>query len=900
MSTSTGKRSVNRVLFFVVAMTLALGMVPWIAAADTTDEGDGEADVFPAADISEPDSATETSPAATQDGDADEPDTPVLRATATPLESVSIHLDPPVADGHSDTWNRNPADYVSIPDGVSYTISSVHNRWLEADGTPTGSGSSEYSYMFSAGTRYAVRLTLAPKDGFEFTEGTAVTLNDGVNLVSKTLNADGTLTVVINIACIDVPKTYIDSIPLTIVAPTAGMTVQAASNDTSGIVTFPTGQGYGFNVNPIDYYEYHWQNTAGSYLADDYEFQAGTTYRLLIGFITDSASYAFTDPTSVTVTGEGATLVSVGKPGSDQNRSTLTVIINVAIPGGHPVTFDMQGHYDSAPATQMIADGGHATQPSSPAAGDQASDYATTGFTFREWINCTPDRLTGSTVNVPSTQGGSVFDFANETITDAVTLYAAYDGGLEVEACEVGSQANAGGQVRLKTVETDSGYGAGIGQTVIADTWVTVYAQPDDGVEFLGWSTSKSEADIVSTDAEYNFKFTANGTLYALFKAPPVTITLKGSDIKGESTISDMTIQVPYGTSYSSLPQATKNSVTAHYGSGAYLIGTNNAVMLMPDPLSSYSSWSEVSAANQINTPLTEDATFYIPLSTRVDAIELTLETPICGTEVSGSGFDGQENGPVITYPDGGYQGDTRTARFSMWTKSTSDRSAYVGAIQGGTTYHAHIWIEAKFGYFINTRFTTITINGEEPELFSYSGGLDRVGFFAAIEAEHDPAEAVQENVVEPTYTAGGSYDEVVYCNGCGTELSRETKTTDPLTPPTETATLTFDLAGGTLDGKTGTITIEATVGDTINLPGAPTKSGYTFVCWVGSEYEAGAEYVVEGDHEFTAKWKQTIPGTGDASGVNLMAACLVAAVSLAVLIACAPRRRTRNGKDAA
>jgi hypothetical protein len=41
----------------------------------------------------------------------------------------------------------------------------------------------------------------------------------------------------------------------------------------------------------------------------------------------------------------------------------------------------------------------------------------------------------------------------------------------------------------------------------------------------------------------------------------------------------------------------------------------------------------------------------------------------------------------------------------------------------------------------------------------------------------HTPAAAVQENLVPATCKAPGSYDEVVYCTSCGTELSRETKT---------------------------------------------------------------------------------------------------------------------------
>jgi hypothetical protein len=89
---------------------------------------------------------------------------------------------------------------------------------------------------------------------------------------------------------------------------------------------------------------------------------------------------------------------------------------------------------------------------------------------------------------------------------------------------------------------------------------------------------------------------------------------------------------------------------------------------------------------------------------------------------------------------------------------------------------------------------------------------------------------------------------------------------------PVKKGILTFDLGGGTLDGKTGTITIEANVGDMIKLPAAPTREGYTFRCWKGSEYEAGAEYKVEGDHAFTAEWtKNTSPSgdTGGSSAVN-------------------------------
>ena len=45
----------------------------------------------------------------------------------------------------------------------------------------------------------------------------------------------------------------------------------------------------------------------------------------------------------------------------------------------------------------------------------------------------------------------------------------------------------------------------------------------------------------------------------------------------------------------------------------------------------------------------------------------------------------------------------------------------------------------------------------------------------------HTASAAVEENRVAPTCTADGSYDSVVYCSVCDTELSRETKTTNAL-----------------------------------------------------------------------------------------------------------------------
>ncbi|MBQ3386722.1 MAG: LPXTG cell wall anchor domain-containing protein, partial [Eggerthellaceae bacterium] len=109
-------------------------------------------------------------------------------------------------------------------------------------------------------------------------------------------------------------------------------------------------------------------------------------------------------------------------------------------------------------------------------------------------------------------------------------------------------------------------------------------------------------------------------------------------------------------------------------------------------------------------------------------------------------------------------------------------------------------------------------------------------------------------------------------------------------------AVISLDLGGGTLDGQTGTITLDVNVGQTIQLPAAaPTLAGHTFVYWQGSEYYPGDEYVVDGDHTLTAVYEKnapTIPDTGDGMLTWAYALGGVALVALIVLLIAFFRRR--------
>ncbi len=71
-----------------------------------------------------------------------------------------------------------------------------------------------------------------------------------------------------------------------------------------------------------------------------------------------------------------------------------------------------------------------------------------------------------------------------------------------------------------------------------------------------------------------------------------------------------------------------------------------------------------------------------------------------------------------------------------------------------------------------------------------------------------------------------------------------------------EAALISYDLAGGSLKGQTGTVRLEAKIGDTITLPEAPVREGYRFLHWKGSVYQPGASYTVTGPKTFTAVWE--------------------------------------------
>lgn len=91
---------------------------------------------------------------------------------------------------------------------------------------------------------------------------------------------------------------------------------------------------------------------------------------------------------------------------------------------------------------------------------------------------------------------------------------------------------------------------------------------------------------------------------------------------------------------------------------------------------------------------------------------------------------------------------------------------------------------------------------------------------------------------------------------------NNEVSITNTLTA--EKCTVTFDLDGGTLGGKTGTFDIIKIKGQYITIPNeVPTKKGYTFEYWEGSKYYPGDQYKVVENHTFKAIWKSNATPKG-------------------------------------
>ena len=182
------------------------------------------------------------------------------------------------------------------------------------------------------------------------------------------------------------------------------------------------------------------------------------------------------------------------------------------------VAFDTSGH-GVAPGAQTVLKGGYATKPSDPTA---------ERFHFKGWYLTTPDKLTRADIYDEQFYGFYGYKFDTTPVTENITLYAAWYADFEGICYDISDPANpvenTGGNVTFTSIYqcTDRPVSSWASYSNIEGSDITITAIPGEGKQFVGWSKSFSEEDIVSTDAEYTFTFTGKTRLCGLFTGPRV------------------------------------------------------------------------------------------------------------------------------------------------------------------------------------------------------------------------------------------------------------------------------------------------------------------------------------------------------------------------------------------
>ena len=128
-----------------------------------------------------------------------------------------------------------------------------------------------------------------------------------------------------------------------------------------------------------------------------------------------------------------------------------------------------------------------------------------------------------------------------------------------------------------------------------------------------------------------------------------------------------------------------------------------------------------------------------------------------------------------------------------------------------------------SYGAWETKTAPTCTEPGEEHRICTLCGAEEARATDAL---GHVPGEATEENRTEPTATTDGSYDVVVYCTRCHSELSRE-------------HFVLFEVEFSVPECVPSIAPMICSAGDAIDLPIAEAPEGYSFLGWVSTAVNA-------------------------------------------------------------
>ena len=292
---------------------------------------------------------------------------------------------------------------------------------------------------------------------------------------------------------------------------------------------------------------------------------------------------------------------------------------------------------------------------------------------------------------------------------------------------------------------SDQVFTIGVAQNLTANAFTRT------GYEFAGWGTYTAQSPDAPTYTDgQSITLSEDLALYALWKETTYTATFKNYDGTVLCTVENVTPLRPASYTGAVPVKPATNAYT--YEHSGWKDESTGTVYSLSDGLPG----------------MTQDTTYTATFTETVNKYTIRFVDEDGTTEL--------QSGEVAYGAMPAYTGATPTKEcdadhcyiFDGWTPE-------VASVTGNVTYtatfsdNAHGWSD-----WTVTTAATCTEAGVETRTCSRCNVTETRAISAT---GHTPAPAVEENRVEATCAAAGSYDEVVYCSVCGEELSRTAKT---------------------------------------------------------------------------------------------------------------------------
>ena len=777
-----------------------------------------------------------------------------------PTETSTIHINFAVQTPFTLSYSANGAQYGSAVTGMTgdavtlpasatayegYTFlgwatspvpAAVTGKplYLEPGATyyPLGGNTTLYAlYSFRA-------LAVEGQDGSyekistsaEFTDGSYLIVNEGSlhALDGAKANSSGMY------AAINTAPNFVDVTISNDRIPDSATLRAADFRYDSGTRQFYSASGYPIGGYKNGKYFYVWGSNSTS-AAQTVSFDASGNAVIRDDYYGNTLYYNNAATAYFAYQSSSAQPVQLYRKTEDTTTTYYSTAIDAAPAVSWTVTFETNG--GSAVAPQTVIEGGTVSVPAPPTKSGysfagwytdpgltQAYDFSapvTASFTlYAKWTEAAVPSYTvsfvtnGGTAVAPQTveqgqtaarpadptRSGCVFDgwYSDAALTQAYSFSTPVTGSLTLYAAwNVTMTYKVNGAVNSTA-------------TVRADAAVTLPASAPDfeGWTLLGWTESVTEETQTAP------AWTAPGASYT----PNADTVLHALYTRSEAG---------GGTGY--------QLVTASLSdwSGSYVLtkgSTPTYVMSGLEAGKSYETESNGGAAAFASTGILQNG----ELLTNVPALYTFVVEPISGTDYYSFRNAAQDT----------YLLSRNTTLFADDFNTTNCRWSISIGTDGVATVRNPISSYSNCISFSTASFwgNVFLLMSSATDTFLWRETAAGATYYATVigeEHEHTPGNPVVENNVEPSCTAAGSYDNVVYCTECGEELSRETVTVPalghaPLAAVVENNVEPTCTVAGSYDNvvycercnaelSRETVTVEA-LGHT---PGAPVQENY-------------------------------------------------------------------------